>query len=87
MDITKIIDLQKQQNIFLSLPVTNRWAERSFSILRKVKAWLRSTTGEHFCTLNVRRERASRRMEKFVERLLTRFAIEHPRRFRFSIFI
>jgi len=33
-------------DIFLSLPATSCTAERSFSSLRRVKTWLRSTTGK-----------------------------------------
>ncbi|KAL4135686.1 hypothetical protein QTP88_007282 [Uroleucon formosanum] len=47
--------------IFLSLPATSCAAERSFSTLRRVKTWLRSTTGEDrlngLCMLSVHRER------------------------------
>lgn len=32
--------------IFLSIPATSCMAERSFSTLRKVKTWLRSTMSE-----------------------------------------
>ncbi|XP_026819039.1 uncharacterized protein LOC113557677 [Rhopalosiphum maidis] len=93
-----IIDLLEHSNIFfpsitialeifLSLPATSCTAERSFSTLRRVKTWLRSTTGEErlngLCMLSVHRERINIRKEKFIEQLITRFAIEQPRRLQF----
>ncbi|KAF0761293.1 zinc finger MYM-type protein 1-like [Aphis craccivora] len=73
--------------IFLSLPAISCTAERSFSTLRRVKTWLRSTTSEDrlncLCTLSVHRERVNESKEKFIEQLITRFAIEQPRRLQF----
>ncbi|XP_025196823.1 52 kDa repressor of the inhibitor of the protein kinase-like [Melanaphis sacchari] len=77
-----IIDLLEHSNIFfpcitialeifLSLPATSCTAERSFSTLRRVKTWLRSTTCEErlngLCMLSVHRERINIRKEKFIE--------------------
>ncbi|XP_025192119.1 zinc finger MYM-type protein 1-like [Melanaphis sacchari] len=93
-----IIDLLEHSNIFfpsitialeifLSLPATSCTAERSFSTLRRVKTWLRSTTCEErlngLCMLSVHRERINIRKEKFIEQLIIRFAIEQPRRLQF----
>jgi hypothetical protein len=73
--------------MFLSLPATSFAAERSFSTLRRVKTWLRSTTGEDrlngLCMLSVHRERVDTRKEKLIEQLITMFAIEQPRRLQF----
>lgn len=70
--------------IFLSFPATSCTAERSFSTLRRVKTWLRSTTGKDrlndLCMLSVHCERVNRRKEKFIKQLITRFAIEQLRR-------
>uniref|UniRef100_A0A2S2R2U0 HAT C-terminal dimerisation domain-containing protein n=1 Tax=Sipha flava TaxID=143950 RepID=A0A2S2R2U0_9HEMI len=73
--------------IFQSLPATNCAAEKSFSTLRRVKTWLRSTMGEDrlnsLCMLSVHRERVDIRKEKFNVQLIIRFAIEQPRRLQF----
>ncbi|CAI6354501.1 unnamed protein product [Macrosiphum euphorbiae] len=73
--------------IFLSLPATSCAAERSFSTLRRVKTWLRSTTGEDrlngLCMLSVHRERVDIRKGKLIGQLITRFAREQPRRLQF----
>lgn len=51
-------------------------AQRSFSTLRCVKTWLRSTTGVH-------REKVNSGKEKFIENaLLTQFGRECPRRLK-----
>jgi len=92
-----IMDLLEHGKIFfpsiiialkiLSLPVTSCTAERSFSSLRRVKTWLRSTTGENrlngLCTLSVHRKRVNGKKEKIIDRLITRLAIEQPRRLQF----
>lgn len=73
--------------IFLSLPATSCTAERSFSTLRRVKTWLRSTTGEDrlngLCMLSVHREKVKVKKSQFIEQVITRFAIEQPRRLQF----
>lgn len=38
--------LRKLLRIFLSLPISNATAERTFSCLRRIKSWLRSTMSE-----------------------------------------
>ncbi|XP_050546850.1 uncharacterized protein LOC126908636 [Daktulosphaira vitifoliae] len=73
--------------IFLSLPATSCTAERTFSTLRRVKTWLRSTTSEDrlngLCMLSVHREKVKASKNQFIEQLITRFAIEQPRRLQF----
>lgn len=50
--------------LYLTIPPTTCTVERSFSTLRRVKTWLRSTTGEDrlssLCLLSVHRTRAKR---------------------------
>ncbi|CAI6355321.1 unnamed protein product [Macrosiphum euphorbiae] len=94
MDIIDLLEHSKifftgikiELEIFLSLPATSCAAERSFSTLRRVKTWLRSTTGEdRLCMLSVHRERVDIRKDKLIEQLITRFAREQPRRLQFLI--
>ena len=71
------------------MPATSCATERSFSTLRRVKTWLRSTTGEDrlngLCMLSVNRERVNIRKDKLIEQLITRFAREQPRDFSFYL--
>ncbi|CAI6362441.1 unnamed protein product [Macrosiphum euphorbiae] len=73
--------------IFLSLPATSCTAERSFSTLRRVETWLRSTMGDDrlngICMLSVHREKVNSNKEKFIENALTTFGRECPRRLEF----
>jgi len=92
MDIIDLLEYSKiyfpditiALEIFLSLPATSCTAERSFSSLQRVKTWFRSTTGEDrlngLCMLSVYSEKVNSKKEKIIEQLITRFAIEQPRR-------
>lgn len=52
-------------NMFLSLQATSCTAERTFIILRRVKTWFRSSTGDGrlnwLCMLSVHRKRLNSR--------------------------
>jgi len=56
-------------NIFISLPPTTCTIERSFSTLRRVKMWLRSTTGDDrlngLCMMSLRRERVNANKDRY----------------------
>ena len=70
----------------LALPVTTCTIERSFSTLRRVKTWLRSTTGDDrlsgLCMMSIHRKRISQNKEKIIENVINRFG-QIPRRLQF----
>lgn len=73
----------------LSLPTTSCTVERSFSTLRRVKTWLRSTMVgnrlDGFCMMTVHRDIISNMKEEYFIRILNRFALEKRRlQFLFS---
>ena len=57
-------ELESLVSIILSLPISAASAERSFSSLRRIKTWLRSTMSQsrltHLCLLSVHRERVAK---------------------------
>lgn len=72
--------LPKIQRILLkslSLPVTTATIERSFSTLRRVKTWLRSTMSENrisgLCMLSVHRDVVKKEEDAFVPKVLDKF--------------
>ncbi|KAF0752180.1 52 kDa repressor of the inhibitor of the protein kinase-like [Aphis craccivora] len=75
------------EDYYRSLPATSCTAERSFTTLRRVKTWLRSTMGDdrlkRICMLSVHREKVNSNKEKFIETALTQFGRECPRRLKF----
>ena len=70
----------------MALPVSTCTVERSFSTLRRVKTWLRSTMTEDrlngLCMISVHREKISTSKQQFIERVVTEFGLE-PRRLQF----
>lgn len=89
-----IADLVKEAEIFypatkkallisITLPCTTCTVERSFSTLRRVKTWLRSTmTGERLnglCLMSVHRKTALEKKEQLEKEVLKRFS-ENPRK-------
>jgi len=73
-------------NIFISLPPTTCTVERSFSILRRVKTWLRSTTEEDrlngLCMMSLHRERVNANKDTFMQDVINMFGIKR-RNFQF----
>ena len=69
--------------IALALPVTTCTIERSFSTLRRVKTWIRSTTSDDrlsgLCMMSVHRKKNSENKDKFIETVINQFGQE-PRR-------
>ena len=61
----------------LALPVTTASIERTFSTLRRVKTWLRSTMCESrlsgLCMLSVHREKILDNEEQFIARVIDTF--------------
>nr|CAI5838891.1 unnamed protein product [Callosobruchus analis] len=90
----EIIDLLNETDVFyptirqallllITIPCTTATVERSFSTLRRVKTWLRSTMGEEsltgLCLLSVHRDLVKVNREKLVTQVLNKFA-ENPRK-------
>lgn len=73
----------KAIKIALAQPCTTCTIERSFSTLRRVKTWLRSTMIEQrlnaLCLLSVHRQMVNNAREKFIELALERFAEDKRR--------
>ena len=71
--------------IALTLPVTTCTVERSFSTLRRVKTWLRSTMADNrlsgLCMMSVHRERINKREKKrkFIHKIIDKFGRDHRR--------
>ncbi|CAG9571675.1 unnamed protein product [Danaus chrysippus] len=69
--------------ILLAMPYSTATIQRSFSTLRRVKTWLRSTMTEDrlngLCMLSVHREFVKSMSDSFTEGILNRFA-EDPRK-------
>ncbi|CAI6354144.1 unnamed protein product [Macrosiphum euphorbiae] len=67
-------------NIFISLPPATCTIERSFSTLRRVKTWLRSTTGEDrlngLCMMSLHRERVNANKDNFIQDVINMFGIK-----------
>ena len=70
--------------LLATLPVSNATPERSFSTLRRIKTWLRSTKGESrlvgLALLNIHKD-----IEVSVEKIIDRFAKMKKRRVDFAI--
>lgn len=73
--------------ICLVLPATTCSVERSFSTLRRVKTWLRSTICSErlngLCMLSLHRERIVSKKDIFIEAVITRFGQRSLRRLQF----
>lgn len=67
----------------LSLPVTTATIERSFSTLRRVKTWLRSTMSESrlsgLCMLSVHRQKIANNEEGFITQVIDKFGQDDRR--------
>jgi len=63
----------------LSLPVTTATIERSFSTLRRVKTWLRSTISKSrissLCMLSIHRQKIANNEENFITQVIDKFGI------------
>lgn len=74
----------KAIEVALALPVTTCTVERSFSTMRRVKTWLRSTMTndrlDGLCMMSVHRERVMKHKDDFITRVITQFAQKNPRR-------
>ena len=67
--------------VALTIPVTSATAERSFSILKRIKTYMRATMGQerltHLAVLSVERE-LSKNLD--LDLVIDRFRDMHPRR-------
>ena len=91
-----LIELVRQTTLFpamrqailiaLTLPATSCTVERSFSTLRRVKTWLRSTMSDDrlsgMCMLSIHREKVKRQKTVFIEKVIDKFGRD-PRRLQF----
>lgn len=90
----EIVDLYTETNLFypsikqallilLAIPATTATVERSFSTLRRVKTWLRSTMGEErlsgLCLMSVHRKLVQENKNNILKEVLDKFAA-NPRR-------
>lgn len=75
--------IQKAILIVLTLPATTCTIERSFSTMRRVKTWLRSTMADDrlsgLCMLSVHREKVNAKKSEFMERVVDEFGRDHRR--------
>ena len=69
--------------MFFTLPATTCTAERSFSTLRRVKTWVRSTMGHErvsgLCMLSAHRERIKDNKEQFMATVMNEFGRDKRR--------
>ena len=69
--------------IALTLSSTTCTVERSFSTLRRVKTWLRTTSGENrssgLCMISVHRNKVKENMQEITNKVISDFASQ-PRR-------
>ena len=91
-----MIELVKQTTLFpavrnailiaLTLPATSCTVERSFSTLRRVKTWLRSTMSDTrlsgLCMLSVHRDKVNSQKTELMNRVIDNFGRD-PRRLQF----
>lgn len=72
--------------IALTLPATSCTVERSFSTLRRVKTWLRSTMSAQrlsgLCMLSVHRDKVNSQKTELMNRVIDKFGRD-PRRLQF----
>ena len=72
--------------IALTLPATSCTAERSFSTLRRVKTWLRSTISDRrlssLCMLSVHRDKVSSQKTEIMNKVIDKFG-RNPRQIQF----
>ena len=75
--------VQKAIRIFLTLPATTCTVERSFSTLRRVKTWLRSTMTTQrlsgLCMLSVHRAKIDKNREHFMNSVIDVFGSDSRR--------
>ena len=74
---------------YVTLPATTCTVERSFSTLRKVKTWLRSTMSDDrlssLCMISVHREQIMKNKDKFIDDVIDKFGADRRRlQFLFS---
>lgn len=78
---------EKALKILIALPCTTCTVERSFSSLRRLKTWLRSTMGENrlngLAMMSVHRKNIYDNFESFNKKVVEKFA-KNPRRLCFS---
>ena len=91
-----MIELLKQTTLFpavreailiaLTLPATSCTVERSFSTLRRVKTWLRSTMSDQrlsgLCMLSVHRDKVNSQKTDLMNKVIDNFGRD-PRRLQF----
>ena len=67
--------------VAMTIPVTSATAERSFSVLKRIKTYLRATMGQerlnHLAVLSIERE-LSKSIDLYL--VIDRFRTMHPRR-------
>ena len=74
---------------YVTLPATTCTVERSFSTLRRVKTWLRSTMSDDrlssLCMISVHREQIMKNKDKFIDDVIDKFGADRRRlQFLFS---
>lgn len=69
--------------VLLTLPITTCTVERSFSTLRRVKTWLRSTMSNErlsgLCMLSVHRDKVNCNKEVFMDKIVDMFGSDNRR--------
>lgn len=75
--------IQRELLRSLSLPVTTATVERSFSTLRRIKTWLRSTMSESkisgLCMLSTHRQMIANNEEGFLNKVIDKFGQDERR--------
>lgn len=69
--------------IALTLPVTTCTVERSFSTMRRVKTWLRSTMADDrlsgLCMMSIHRAKIAENKQQLIDKVIDKFAQDHRR--------
>jgi len=65
--------------LFLVVPATSASAERSFSLLRRIKTWLRSTTGQerlnHLAIINAYSDEVYEAGQALIDEIIKEFVL------------
>ena len=89
--ITFLPQLSLIATIFTSIPATSSTAERSFSTLRRVKSYLRSTMGQtrvsSLAIINIERSYANRLLQESMDRIIDIFGKRNNRDPLFSRYL
>ncbi|KAF0710298.1 52 kDa repressor of the inhibitor of the protein kinase-like, partial [Aphis craccivora] len=72
--------VKKRIRIYITLPPTTCTVERSFSTLRRVKTWTRSTMSEDrldgLCMISVHREKVNDKKNEYVQQIINIFGVK-----------